>query len=348
MEALEKKYQVFVSSTYEDLREERQEIMQALLELDCIPSGMELFPASDDDQWTLIKRVISDCDYYIVVVAGRYGSVGPMGLSYTEVEYRYAVEIGKPIVGFLHKNPSEIAAKKIEQTDDGKAKLEKFRKLVQSKTCKTWDSAKELGSVVSRSLVKLQKSHPSIGWVRGDQVPTRGDAREILKLTAKIEELQKQLTETRTEAPQGTEDLAQGDDSFFVRVDYSAQSKKTGGKSTWNDKIEITWNEVFSVLSPSMMNEASTNELLIKFNSFVMLKTKEEIRNHSESAKYEKYQEFHIDRTDFETVLVQMNALGLVSQSLKTRSLKDRGNYWTLTPYGHSVMTRLRAVHRQI
>ena len=53
---MDKRYQVFVSSTYEDLQEERQQVMQALLELDCIPSGMELFPAANDDQWTLIKK----------------------------------------------------------------------------------------------------------------------------------------------------------------------------------------------------------------------------------------------------------------------------------------------------
>jgi hypothetical protein len=89
---IDRRYQVFVSSTYQDLEEERREIIQALLELDCIPSGMELFPAANDDQWTLIKRVIDDCDYYIVVVAGRYGSVSEDGLSYTEKEYRYALE----------------------------------------------------------------------------------------------------------------------------------------------------------------------------------------------------------------------------------------------------------------
>src|SRR6185295_5102911 len=63
---MKKRYQVFVSSTFVDLQEERNEVMQALLELDCIPAGMELFPASNDDQWTLIKNVIDDCDYYIV------------------------------------------------------------------------------------------------------------------------------------------------------------------------------------------------------------------------------------------------------------------------------------------
>ena len=74
---MDKRYQVFVSSTYEDLQEERQEVMHALLELDCIPAGMELFPAANEDQWTLIKRVIDDCDYYLVIVGGRYGSTRP-------------------------------------------------------------------------------------------------------------------------------------------------------------------------------------------------------------------------------------------------------------------------------
>ncbi len=67
---MEKRFQVFVSSTYLDLVDERREVVQALLELDCIPSGMELFPATNEDQWSYIKTVIEDCDYYIVIVGG--------------------------------------------------------------------------------------------------------------------------------------------------------------------------------------------------------------------------------------------------------------------------------------
>ncbi len=77
---MDKKYQVFVSSTYIDLLEERKEVIQALLELDCIPIGMELFPASDDDQWTFIKSVIDDCDYYVLVLAEGTGPVLSQGL----------------------------------------------------------------------------------------------------------------------------------------------------------------------------------------------------------------------------------------------------------------------------
>ena len=113
---MNKRYQVFVRSTYADLREERQEVIQALL----------------------IRKVIDDCDYYIVIIAGRYCSLGPNGKSYTQMEYEYAVEQGKPVIAFLHESPGQISA--------------------DLKTCKPWSSQKELGSVVSRSIVKQIKA----------------------------------------------------------------------------------------------------------------------------------------------------------------------------------------------
>ncbi len=54
------------------------------MEMDCIPAGMELFPAIDEGQWEFIKKVIDDCDYYLLIIGGRYGSVAEDGLSYTE------------------------------------------------------------------------------------------------------------------------------------------------------------------------------------------------------------------------------------------------------------------------
>jgi len=114
---MEKRYQVFVSSTYEDLREERQEVMQALLELDCIPSGIELFSAANEDQWNLIQGIIDDCDYYVVIIGGRYGSIGPTDISYTQLEYEYAVRQNKPIIAFVHKDPESLL-KRSDQVKD--------------------------------------------------------------------------------------------------------------------------------------------------------------------------------------------------------------------------------------
>src|SRR5271157_912922 len=99
---MDKRYQVFISSTYADLKEERRAVIQTVIESNCIPAGMELFPAADEQQLDFIKRVINDCDYYLLIIGGRYGSVDETGISYTEQEYDYAVSRGLWVIALLH------------------------------------------------------------------------------------------------------------------------------------------------------------------------------------------------------------------------------------------------------
>lgn len=163
---MKKKYQVFVSSTYTDLIEERKVVMQALLELDCIPVGMELFPAADEDQWTLIKKLIDDCDYYLIIAGGRYGSVNSDNVGYTQLEYEYALKKEIPIIGFLHKDPSQIPVGKTDTSPELVEKLKNFKALIQKKLVKYWESPADLESKISRSLVKLIEEKPRQGWVK--------------------------------------------------------------------------------------------------------------------------------------------------------------------------------------
>lgn len=125
---MDKRYQVFVSSTYVDLKEERQKVNQTLMEMDCIPAGMELFPATDEEQWEFIKKIIDDCDYYLLIVGGRYGSLSSEGVSYTEQEFDYAVEKGIRVIALIHGAPGMLAADKTDGTDEARRKLEVFRK----------------------------------------------------------------------------------------------------------------------------------------------------------------------------------------------------------------------------
>ena len=91
-----KKYQVFVSSTYTDLIEERAAVTQCLLEMGCIPVGMEQIPASNMSQMEYIQTMLDDCDYYILILAGTYGSTDSDGVGFTEKEYDYAIKKGYP------------------------------------------------------------------------------------------------------------------------------------------------------------------------------------------------------------------------------------------------------------
>lgn len=344
---MDKRYQVFVSSTYQDLQEERQEVMHALLELDCIPSGMELFPAANESQWSLIKRVIEDCDYYILILGGRYGSCGSNGMSYTEMEYRHAITIGKPTIAFLHKDPGTIQANKCETTQEGKDKLNEFRSLVENKLCKHWMSAADLGSVVSRSIIQLMKTNPAIGWVRADELPDKDAALELLKLRQRVDELQVELAKSRTTAPKGTEDLAQGDEFHKLRYSFSSQNERTYNRTSWTGSFQATWNDVFAVLAPLMIHEASDDTLKSALDSFAGDKNKDYLAN-DKDLKDCTLSNFSLNRDDFQTIKVQIRALGLITKNEKTRSVKDTTTYWTLTPYGDEVMTRLRAIKRTI
>lgn len=342
---MDKRYQVFVSSTYEDLREERQEVMQALLELDCIPSGMELFPAADEDQWTLIKGVIDDCDYYVVVIGGRYGSVGPEGISYTQMEYEYAVVQGKPVIAFLHKDPESLPVSKYEKAQQGREKLDAFRALAQQKMCRYWTSAADLGSVVSRSLIKLVKNHPAIGWVRADLLPDQSTAEEILKLRKRIEELESSLSSS----PAGTEHLSQGEDSIELHYEFGVHEDPDSYRADRQvtAKFSAPWNSLFAVVSPLLIDEASDGALKRALDRFVEEQRAEAQKNDASFKEY-TLKRFSLSEEDFNTIKVQFLALKLISRSSKkkTRSVSDRNAYWMLTPYGETVMIGLRAIKR--
>lgn len=341
---MDKRYQVFVSSTYEDLQKERQEVMQALLELDCIPSGMELFPAANEDQWTLIKKVIDDCDYYLVIVGGRYGSTGADGISFTEMEYRYALEKNKHVVGFLHKDPGTLPANRCEQSSEGKLKLESFRTLVQKKMVKFWNTPTDLGSVVSRSLIKLIKQCPAIGWVRADRLPSESASEEILKLRRQIEALEASLAATTYSAPETVKHLAQGDDSFTINLEFELFDENYRTKR-YSSIIKTSWYQIFSAVSPIMIHEASDNEFKRALDTFVMDQTLSGLTSGREF-KGQLLRNFKINEIDFQTIKVQLRAIGLITKSTKQRSIKDTSTYWTLTPYGDNVMTQLRAIKR--
>lgn len=343
---MEKRYQVFVSSTFRDLEQERQEVMHALLELDCMPSGMELFPAANETQWNLIKKVIDDCDYYVLILGGRYGSIGPEGISYTEMEYRYALATEKPTIAFLHRNPGKIIADNTESTAEGKEKLQAFRESVEKKLCKHWESPQELGSVVSRSLIQLIRSTPAVGWVRANELADREATTELLQLRRKVEDLQMELSRTRISAPKGSEGLAQGDEEHSVSFTFASTPPGEYRSKTWSASFTPTWNEIFACMAPLMIHEATEPALKNALDSLAESENFERLHDNKKLARH-ALSSFRISHDDFQTIKVQLRALGLIAKNDKARSVKDSGTYWTLTHYGDEVMTQLRAIRRE-
>lgn len=210
--------------------------------------------------------------------------------------------------------------------------------------CRFWTSPADLGSQVSRSLIKLIKSNPAIGWVRGDQVPDEGVVEEMLALRRRIEELEQEIQSARVTEPEGAADLAKGTEEFIITYTFIAsptQWEHNGVKYEAN--ISVAWDDIFFTLSPYMIDEAKDSTLIQALNSMIKEYSAEQ-HGHNNDLKGLNLLDFRISADDYQTIKVQLRALGLITKNSRNRSVKDTATYWTLTPYGDTVMTQLRAI----
>lgn len=348
------RYQVFVSSTYDDLRLERQQATQAILEMSHIPAGMELFPASDLSQWELIKAVINESDYYVVIVGGRYGSIHEQtGLSFTEMEYDYAVSADVPVLGFVRKDVSAIPARDVEQDALNRQKLEKFRAKVMARMCRLYDEPSELGMLIMKSLMNETRTNPRVGWVRADQARGKEDIEreqslvdDVKKQERLIKKLERQLRDRILPVEEASADqLAQGEDVYCITTYF----KDAHQKLTTVD-VPLTWDEIFSVIGPTMygyiMRRAppNYNQLVgqYSFEGSLIEYVRSKIMDKCGGRR------INILPHQIDTILIQFKQLGLMAYNEKTEEEdgKDFRGY-ALTVAGEEYLTKLKVRIRE-
>lgn len=193
---MDKKYQIFISSTYKDLISEREKVRDVILSMYQFPIGMEMFSAGDEDQWEIIKETIDSSDYYILIIGKRYGSVitdgSDKGMSYTEKEYHYAKSIGIPILAYI-KDETTITANKVDTDADQVAKLKTFvDDVAKGREVKWFSSIDQLGTEVTLSLHKEMDRKRRPGWIRSDSVNIEKSLSEIVELSRQNRELQEE------------------------------------------------------------------------------------------------------------------------------------------------------------
>ncbi|MGN1201207.1 MAG: DUF4062 domain-containing protein [Candidatus Caccovivens sp.] len=223
---MEKKYQVFVSSTYTDLKDERKSIQETLLKLDCIPAGMENFVAEDKSQLEVIKKIIDLCDYYLLIIGGRYGSIDPeTQKSYTEMEYEYAISKNIPVLVFAVDENKTLKKDRKETDEEKKVKLKQFRETaLNNKLAGIWENKRKLIQIVSTSITKAINTIDRPGWIRGYNT-NNNDANDRESLLATIKKL---------------EDKIQGQDKKIKQL-----SRTNKHLAFENYKIKIKYREVY-------------------------------------------------------------------------------------------------------
>ncbi len=186
------KYRIFLSSTYKDLIAERDQVTKAILEMGHIPVGMEMFSAGDEEQWDIIARAIDQSDYYVVLVAHRYGSMVD-GVSYTEKEYDYAVEQSVPVLGFVIDESASWPANRMDTDANKKTALSAFKKKIKKKPAAFWESAADLYGKCPIALMKQMTRMPRPGWVRATNVAGPEVATELARLAKENADLREKI-----------------------------------------------------------------------------------------------------------------------------------------------------------
>jgi len=242
----EKRYQVFISSTFEDLRDERRAVQDVVISTGDFPVQMESFPAVDEDQFAFIKSLIDQCDYYILIIAGRYGSVGEDGLSYTHKEFRYAVSKGVPVLVMLHGARDRIPTGKSEETDEGKRRLAEFiAEAEDGRLRKTWTTLDGLKLAVREALDHAKATKPRTGWVRGDSIASLATLEELNAVRKENDRFREALGKLEIDMP--LPNIPAPDDP--IEIDLLPVSIQKGFRITSGTlaKIRGTWISVFPI-----------------------------------------------------------------------------------------------------
>jgi len=338
---MNKRYQVFISSTYSDLKEERSKVMQTIMSLDCIPAGMELFPAIDDEQFDFIKKIIDDCDYYVLIVGGRYGSISQDGISYTEKEFDYAISKEIPVIAFLHEDIGRIIVDKSDIEHEKREKLILFRNKVSTgRLVQTWSNPDDLNGKVAISLTKTIKTYPAIGWVRANLQTNAESLQEMNVLRKKLAELTEYKNSIENAKKAQASDviklIAGLDESIDVNGTYTYYHNTNRCKGKWN--ISLSWRELFAAISPFFM-EPQTDSYAKTIIDDVLYKLSKTSNSRARSHK--------INNQNFQTIKIQLKALGLFKIDYMSTTAGHKSLFWILTESGNQLMMETRIIKTQ-
>lgn len=276
MKQMKRRLQVFVSSTYTDLLPERQAAVSAILKAGHIPAGMELFTSADRSQMETIKQWIDESDVYMLILGGRYGSVEPNSrISYTELEYDYAVQQGKPLFAVVVTEPALEA--KIRA--NGSAFMEKenpkelalFRQKVLSNISSFFDDPKDIKLCVHETLADFSSNRSLKGWVQADEIV---DTKPLFDEIQKLSEENRQLREAMLEVEKRSSTQAKPQAELFAElrevlkaIDIKIPAKLGEGTETTIDLLNLFYGNKDRLISGvTNQHGASEAESFLFFN----------------------------------------------------------------------------------
>jgi nucleoside 2-deoxyribosyltransferase len=330
---MDKKYQVFISSTYTDMKAERQAAVEAILDAGHIPAGMELFAASDESQMEVIRGWIDESDIFMLILGGRYGSIEPeSGKSYIQLEYEYAAAQGKPLFALyltdkaINEKVKLIGTDAMERVDS--KKLNDFRSVVQGKLCAPIDEVKDIHVKTPKSIHSLAAKRDLVGWVRASSIT---DVSPLIAQLAVLQDENARLKATAQTVKAEPSLLPGGASNFSEsRLDVPLElhieclnvnqyGMPDIGRSSWKG----SYIAVFSMIAAKLLEEPADGEVQAYLDKVLR-------------EQLPAYERVNVQEADFQAMKMKFVTLGVLE-------LKKIGKVlcWTLTDNGKALLMKL-------
>jgi len=345
----DKRYQVFISATYMDLREERGMLLQTLPSLGCLPSTFEAHTQSLSTMVN-IRRRIDECDYYLFIVGSRYGSLMPSGVSYTHMEYVYAATKQKPMFVLMHESPETRPTEFQEQSIEGKLKFNDFRKVLQRERDNIvyWRDVKDLSHALHNAIPALIRKYPTVGWSRVIKGASTGATstvsnsaleKECEALKRRVKELEAEKEKWLSAGVNSPETLAKGEDLFDIQ--YKCKAYAGGNCQDVFGKTRLSWNELLVSFGSNLLQAQTEEFMAAKLNERLQKNALAEIQ--SEYPKTHAVVDVQITPATFNAIKMQFRVLGYIQRVSRENDLKQ---WWQMTAIGERMLASIMSVRR--
>ncbi|MCU4324568.1 MULTISPECIES: DUF4062 domain-containing protein [Acinetobacter] len=260
---LDKRYQVFISTSGSEMQPERIILSQTLVGMGFFSWGLE---QRNPLSTAFARRQIDDCDYVVILLGSQYGEQSVSGVGYMHLEYIYALTKQKPIIVFMHDDPASREPSLHDAKAELREKFNDFRKLLQNEVDQvfTYRSLRDLEMAVRLNMPQMLERYPVTGWVRPQNAQALHD--EIDQLKARIAQME---AEAGKREPDPFLSLPKVSMHEIFSFEYRMHAYQDGNFKELKIQKKLTWAELLAILGSTFVNPTPEEFFSKRLNEYL-------------------------------------------------------------------------------
>lgn len=260
---LDKRYQVFISTSGAEMQPERIILSQTLVGMGFFSWGLEQRTPLNT---AFARRQIDDCDYVVILLGSQYGEQSVSGVGYMHLEYIYAVTKQKPIIVFMHEDPASRDPSLHDTKPELQEKFKEFRQLLQQEADQVfcYRTLRDLEMAVRLNMPQMLERYPVSGWVRPQNTQALHD--EIDQLKAKVAQLERDGGTREVDPFLSLPKVSMHEVFSF---EYRMHAYQDGNFKELKVQKRLTWAQLLAILGSTFINPTPEEFFSKRMNEYL-------------------------------------------------------------------------------